>query len=150
MKGNLGAAMLLGSVPALVLATYLLADPRGGDPPVISMQSPVIAIGGASPGVGPALVTVGQTAVGTVSNEHYSAQVGAVAVFVATSELPPCEGDANGDGVVDPLDSGYVLSRFGCSVATGDLDCDAADLNSDGIVDPLDSGYALARFGTCE
>ncbi|MCH7701542.1 MAG: hypothetical protein IID37_07625 [Planctomycetes bacterium] len=24
-----------------------------------------------------------------------------------------CEGDANGDGAVDPLDSGYVLARFG-------------------------------------
>ena len=24
-----------------------------------------------------------------------------------------CEGDANGDGTVDPLDSGFVLARFG-------------------------------------
>ena len=61
-----------------------------------------------------------------------------------------CEGDANGDGSVDPLDSGYVLARFGCPVGTGDPDCDAADQNGDGNVDPLDSGFVLARFGPCE
>ncbi len=54
-----------------------------------------------------------------------------------------CEGDANGDGTVDPLDSGYVLARFGCSVGTGDPSCDAADQNGDGAVDPLDSGFVL-------
>ena len=26
---------------------------------------------------------------------------------------PPCEGDANGDGLVVPLDLGFVLARFG-------------------------------------
>jgi len=62
---------------------------------------------------------------------------------------PPCEGDTNGDGVVDPLDSGYVLARFGCSVGTGDPNCDAADANLDGVVDPLDAGFVLARFGSC-
>ncbi|MCH8880447.1 MAG: VCBS repeat-containing protein [Planctomycetes bacterium] len=60
-----------------------------------------------------------------------------------------CEGDANGDGVVDPLDSGFVLSRFGCSVDAGDPDCEAADQNGDGLVDPLDVGYVSARFGAC-
>ncbi|MCH7700573.1 MAG: VCBS repeat-containing protein [Planctomycetes bacterium] len=61
-----------------------------------------------------------------------------------------CEGDANGDGTVDPLDAGFVLARFGCPVGTGDPDCDTADMNDDGLVDPLDSGFVLARFGTCE
>ncbi|MCH7702676.1 MAG: hypothetical protein IID37_13420, partial [Planctomycetes bacterium] len=56
-----------------------------------------------------------------------------------------CEGDANGDGTVDPLDSGFVLARFGCPVGTGDPSCDAADQNGDGSVDPLDSGFVLAR-----
>ena len=60
-----------------------------------------------------------------------------------------CDGDANGDGAVDPLDSGFVLARFGCLVGTGDPNCDAADVNGDGNVDPLDSGYVLARFGPC-
>jgi len=63
---------------------------------------------------------------------------------------PPCEGDANADGVVDPLDAGYVLARFGCLVGTGDPACDAADVNDDGVVDPLDVGFVLSRFGnTC-
>ncbi|MCH7703159.1 MAG: PQQ-binding-like beta-propeller repeat protein, partial [Planctomycetes bacterium] len=61
----------------------------------------------------------------------------------------PCEGDANGDGLVDPLDSGFVLARFGCPVGTGDPSCDAADQNGDGVVDPLDVGFVLARFGEC-
>ncbi len=63
---------------------------------------------------------------------------------------PPCDGDANGDGLVDPLDSGFVLARFGCDVDAGDTDCDTADQNDDGQVDPLDVGYVAARFGTCE
>ncbi|MCH7700602.1 MAG: hypothetical protein IID37_02830 [Planctomycetes bacterium] len=63
---------------------------------------------------------------------------------------PPCDGDANGDSLVDPLDTGFVLARFGCDVGTGDPDCDIADMNGDGLVDPLDVGYVLARFGTCE
>jgi len=65
-------------------------------------------------------------------------------------ECGGCEGDANGDGTVDPLDAGFVLARFGCPVGTGDPSCDAADQNGDGSVDPLDSGFVLARFGPCE
>ena len=76
--------------------------------------------------------------------------IGSIRVFVLESAGGDCEGDANGDGVVDPLDSGFVLARFGCSVGTGDPDCDTADQNGDGTVDPLDVGYVLARFGTCE
>ena len=66
--------------------------------------------------------------------------------------VPPseeCEGDANGDGTVDPLDSGFVLARFGCEVDAGDPSCDTADQNDDGAVDPLDVGLVLARFGEC-
>ncbi|MCH7702165.1 MAG: M28 family peptidase [Planctomycetes bacterium] len=61
----------------------------------------------------------------------------------------PCEGDANGDGLVDPLDSGFVLARCGCDVGSGNPDCDIADMNGDALVDPLDVGYVLARFGPC-
>lgn len=67
----------------------------------------------------------------------------------AQCEVLSCEGDANGDGLVDPLDSGFVLARFGCEVGTGDPGCDTADQNGDGTVDPLDVGFVLARFGTC-
>ncbi|MCH7702075.1 MAG: VCBS repeat-containing protein [Planctomycetes bacterium] len=76
--------------------------------------------------------------------------IGSIRVVVLESAGGDCEGDANGDGVVDPLDSGFVLARFGCSVGTGDADCDTADQNGDGTVDPLDVGFVLARFGTCE
>ncbi len=64
-------------------------------------------------------------------------------------KITPCPGDANGDGTVDPLDSGFVLARFGCPVGTGDPGCDTADQNGDGFVDPLDVGFILARFGPC-
>ncbi len=75
---------------------------------------------------------------------------GSGSIVVACAPAPQdCEGDANGDGTVDPLDSGYVLARFGCPVGTGSPDCDAADQNGDGAVDPLDSGFVLARFGDC-
>ncbi|MCH7703122.1 MAG: FG-GAP repeat protein [Planctomycetes bacterium] len=71
------------------------------------------------------------------------------AVWVLFLDGGPCEGDANGDGVVDPLDAGFVLARFGCPVGTGDAGCDTADQNGDGSVDPLDVGFILARFGPC-
>ncbi len=64
-------------------------------------------------------------------------------------ECDPCAGDANGDGFVNPLDSGFVLGRLGCEVGAGDPDCDSADQNGDGSVDPLDVGFVLARFGEC-
>ncbi|MCH7720274.1 MAG: hypothetical protein IH988_04705 [Planctomycetes bacterium] len=69
--------------------------------------------------------------------------------FDVAGDEVSCDGDANGDGTVDPLDAGFVLARFGCPVGTGDADCDSADQNEDGAVDPLDSGYVLARFGEC-
>jgi len=81
----------------------------------------------------------------------YDATYSCAAPAVPTCDIAaPCEGDVNGDLVIDPLDSGFSLSRFGCSVGTGDEECDAADANGDGIVDPLDVGYILSRFGVCE
>lgn len=75
--------------------------------------------------------------------------VGEYRIDLAGAEYIECEGDVNGDGAVDPLDSGFILARFGCPVGTGDPACDAADANGDGAVDPLDVGYVLARFGPC-
>ncbi|MCH7720303.1 MAG: hypothetical protein IH988_04855 [Planctomycetes bacterium] len=78
-----------------------------------------------------------------------------VSLLVAGSPgVPPCcdspamcDGDVNGDGLVDPLDSGFVLARFGLD-ASDPANCQA-DANCDGLIDPLDSGYVLARFGLC-
>ncbi|MCH7720021.1 MAG: hypothetical protein IH988_03400 [Planctomycetes bacterium] len=75
-----------------------------------------------------------------------------IGVTILKRELPDlavCEGDANGDGVVDPLDNGFVLARFGCPVGTSDPNCDIADQNGDGLVGPLGSGFVLARFDDC-
>lgn len=78
------------------------------------------------------------------------AGIDAFSILDTVCPTPSCEGDANGDGVVDPLDSGFVLARFGCEVGGGDPTCDDADQNDDGVVDPLDSGFVLARFGPCD
>ncbi|MCH7702132.1 MAG: hypothetical protein IID37_10635 [Planctomycetes bacterium] len=85
-----------------------------------------------------------------MDNNEYGNVAGAIYVYsLCPDDQVPCEGDANEDGIVDPLDAGFVLARFGCPVGTGDPSCDAADQNGDGIVDPLDSGFVLARFGEC-
>ena len=81
--------------------------------------------------------------------DHNNELYGAAYVGGYLFKLTCCEGDANDDGVVDPLDAGFVLARFGCDVGTGDVGCDSADQNGDGTVDPLDSGFVLARFGEC-
>ncbi|MCH7701762.1 MAG: hypothetical protein IID37_08745 [Planctomycetes bacterium] len=78
------------------------------------------------------------------------AGIDAFEIFDLVCDVADCEGDANGDGVVDPLDSGFVLARFGCEVGGGNPTCDDADQNGDGEVDPLDVGFVLARFGPCD
>jgi hypothetical protein len=88
--------------------------------------------------------TVGQPDAGKMSGGGFTLTGGFWAVSGAGS-TPVCEGDANLDGVVDPLDSGFVR----CDVGSGDVNCDAADVNGDGAVDPLDAGYVLSRFGDC-
>lgn len=103
-------------------------------------------------------IVVGGTFEGTVDfdptegvDEHTAIQYTDYFVTkLLCSDPLPCEGDANGDGSVDPLDAGFVLSRLGCAVNAGDPDCDKADMNGDNLVDPLDVGCILARFGTCE
>jgi len=103
------------------------------------------------------LVDAGEVWVGlTVAAEEF----GGIAIIeggpyprltIQTAPAPTdCEGDANSDNVVDPLDSGYVQARFGCEVGEGDPECDSADQNGDGVVDPLDVGFVLSRFGECE
>lgn len=58
-----------------------------------------------------------------------------------------CDGDVNGDGIVDPLDSGFVIARLGADPCL-DKNC-PADANCDGLITPADIGYVLARFNTC-
>ena len=60
---------------------------------------------------------------------------------------PTCDGDANGDLVIDAADNGFIQARFGCATGVGDEGCDEADVNGDGAVDAADTGFVQARFG---
>ena len=52
----------------------------------------------------------------------------------------PCEGDLDGNGLVDLSDLAGLLANFGASGATGDV-------NGDGVVDLSDLALLLANFG---
>jgi hypothetical protein len=58
-----------------------------------------------------------------------------------------CDGDTDGDGQVNPVDSGLVQAAFGSldeqDVCNYDVDCD-------GQINPVDSGIVQSLFGTCE
>ena len=58
-----------------------------------------------------------------------------------------CDGDTDGDGQVNPVDSGLVQAAFG-STDEGDL-CQY-DVDCDGQINPVDSGIVQSLFGTCE
>jgi hypothetical protein len=58
-----------------------------------------------------------------------------------------CDGDVDGDGQVNPVDSGLVQASFG-SVDEQDL-CNY-DVDCDGQINPVDSGIVQSLFGTCE
>ncbi len=58
-----------------------------------------------------------------------------------------CDGDVDGDGQVNPVDSGLVQAAFG-SADRSDL-C-SYDLDCDGQINPVDSGIVQSLFGTCE
>lgn len=59
------------------------------------------------------------------------------------TSLPPCAGDANGDGVVNGLDLSVLLAQFGLGVTAGT----GADFNGDGLVNGQDLSVLLANFG---
>jgi hypothetical protein len=57
-----------------------------------------------------------------------------------------CDGDVDGDGQVNPVDSGLVQANFGSNdeqaLCNYDMDCD-------GQINPVDSGIVQALFGSC-
>ncbi len=57
-----------------------------------------------------------------------------------------CDGDVDGDGQVNPVDSGLVQAAFG-STEEGDI-CQY-DVDCDGQINPVDAGLVQALFGTC-
>ena len=58
-----------------------------------------------------------------------------------------CDGDVDGDGQVNPVDSGLVQAAFGSvdeqNLCNYDVDCD-------GQINPVDSGIVQSLFGTCD
>ncbi len=58
-----------------------------------------------------------------------------------------CDGDVDGDGQVNPVDSGLVQAAFG-SIEESDL-CQY-DMDCDGQINPVDSGIVQSLFGTCD
>ncbi len=57
-----------------------------------------------------------------------------------------CDGDVDGDGHVNPVDSGLVQAAFG---STDDTDLCQYDADCNGVIDPTDSGIVQSLFGTC-
>jgi hypothetical protein len=59
-----------------------------------------------------------------------------------TPPPPPCDGDMNGDNLVDGADLGALLGFWGTNNAD-------ADINNDGLVDGADLGALLGNWGPC-
>jgi hypothetical protein len=58
-----------------------------------------------------------------------------------------CDGDVDGNGVVNPVDVGLVQAAFG-SINEDDL-C-RYDLDCNGVINPVDAGLVQALFGQCD
>lgn len=58
-----------------------------------------------------------------------------------------CDGDTDGDGQVNPVDSGLVQASFG---STDEQDLCNYDMDCDGQLNPVDSGIVQSLFGTCD
>ena len=58
-----------------------------------------------------------------------------------------CDGDVDGDGQVNPVDSGLVQASFG---SANEQDLCNYDIDCDGQINPVDSGIVQSLFGTCE
>jgi hypothetical protein len=56
-----------------------------------------------------------------------------------------CDGDVNGDGIIDSGDLGLILGFWG---ACTDPVC-ATDVNGDGFTDKADISVILANWGSC-
>ncbi len=61
-----------------------------------------------------------------------------------------CDGDVDGDGQVNPVDSGLVQAGFCSGEACSDDQLCQYDLDCDGQVNPVDAGIVQSLFATCE
>jgi hypothetical protein len=83
--------------------------------------------------------TIGQTDPGVLTGASYTLD-GGFWPTALPSQSGSCEGDANGDNVIDVNDISYVLFRLGGPPPEGDA-------NNDGAVDVNDISYVLFRLG---
>ena len=70
------------------------------------------------------------------------ATVNQICLNIEYTPAPACDGDANGDNIVDVNDISYVLFRLGSPPPDGDV-------NGDNSVDVNDISYVLFRLGSC-
>jgi predicted lipoprotein with Yx(FWY)xxD motif len=83
--------------------------------------------------------------VGAPFDDNNGAESGSAFVFVSQTTSNPCQGDANGDNLVNFSDLNAVLAAFGQSG-----DGLIGDVNGDGVVNFSDLNEVLANFGnTC-
>jgi hypothetical protein len=61
-----------------------------------------------------------------------------------------CEGDVDGNGVVNPVDVGLVQAAFCTPGQCPDPDLCQYDIDCNGAISPVDSGLVQAQFGVCD
>ena len=99
---RLPALSVLSSIPALLAASALFAAPAFGQGPGREGGRPARA--GAAEAFADRMMASDLNKDGKLSLDEMDAQYGRTMMDRA---------DANGDGIVDPLDVGFVLARFG-------------------------------------
>ena len=78
----------------------------------------------------------------TISVANFDGSASLVGAFEIIAGMTPCDGDTNGDGVINFTDLNTVLSQFGQSGMGL-----AGDLNGDGVVNFSDLNEVLSNFG---
>jgi hypothetical protein len=61
-----------------------------------------------------------------------------------------CDGDVDGNEVVNPVDVGLVQAAFCTGGQCPDDDLCQYDMDCDGAINPVDAGIVQALFGTCD
>jgi hypothetical protein len=61
-----------------------------------------------------------------------------------------CDGDVDGNGVVNPVDYGLVQSNFCQHGQCDEQDLCQYDLDCNGVINPFDAGLLQALFGMCD
>jgi hypothetical protein len=61
-----------------------------------------------------------------------------------------CDGDVDGNGAVNPVDSGLVQANFCSAGQCDDDDLCQYDLDCNGAINPVDAGLVQSLFGACD